>query len=184
MKKITLLLMVLILGMAAFAAAPKAAPKAAAPAKTAPAATYAAPAATAKSPTIIGVEDGSPYMRFIMNRDQAVDVGFTYNNTNSANNNIFLWGRLNNKIGQVGAITTSWGAALSLWSGKQAGADCTILGLAGSVSAAYMILDNVEIYGNVNLLGLMNTSLAGASTTSYSMITGSGNCYSGIRVYL
>jgi hypothetical protein len=178
MKKITLLLMVLILGTAAFAAAPKAAPKAAAPA------VYVAPAATAKSPTIIGVEDGSPYMRFMMNRDQAVDVGFTYNNTNSANNNIFLWGRLNNKIGQVGAITTSWGAALSLWSGKQAGADCTILGLGGSVSAAYMILDNVEIYGNVNLLGLMNTSLAGASTTSYSMITGSGNCYSGIRVYL
>lgn len=172
MKKIAMFLVLVVLGTAAFAA----------PAKTA-----AAPASIAAAPAsgpIIGVEDGAPYMRFLMNQSQAIDVGLTYNNTNSANNNFFVWGRMNNKIGKVGAVATAWDAGVSLWSGKTAGADCTVIGLGGGVSAAYMILDNVEIYGNVVLIRVMSTNLAGASTTSYSAITGSGNCYSGIRVYL
>jgi hypothetical protein len=123
-------------------------------------------------------------MRFVMNKDQSIDVGLTYNNINSNNNSFTVMGRFNNKIGQAGAVTTSWGIGLSLTSGKQAGADITVIGLVGSVSAGYMILENVEIYGNVNLLALTNTNAGGTSTTSYNLITGSGNCYSGIRVYL
>lgn len=178
MRKIALLTLIVILGTMAFAAAPKTAPAARPAANPAPAVSSAA-----GTGPIIGVEDGSPYMRFVLNRDQSIDVGLTYNNTNSNNNSITVMGRLNNKIGQVGAVTTSWGAALTLTSGK-AGVDFTVIGLVGSVSAGYMILENVEIYGNINLLALANTSAGGTSTTSYNLITGSGNCYSGIRVYL
>jgi hypothetical protein len=176
MKKLFFVMLIMVMALSAASLA--------APAKTV---AKEAPVVSAPAPAagpIIGVEDGTPYMRFLMNRDQSMDVGLTYNNTNAANNNFFVWGRLNNKIGKVGSVATGWDAGVSLWSGKQAGADCTVIGLGGGVSAAYMILDNVEIYGNVVLLRIMSTNLAGASTTSYSLITGSGNCYSGIRVYL
>jgi len=171
MKKIALFLLVLFVSTSAFAA-------------VAPKPAVVPPTKAANSGMIIGVEGGDPYMRFTMSDSQSADVGLSYVNTNAANNTLGVWGRLNNKIADLGDITTSWGALLSLSTGKQAAADCTIIDLIGSVTADYMISKSVAIYGTINLVSVTSTNVAGAATTSYTALTGSGNAYSGIRVYL
>ncbi len=131
---------------------------------------------------VVGVEGGNPYVRFIHQAGRAVDLGFTYNNASAANNNVMLWGRYNNKIAVAGKVTTSWGAGLNISAGKVNNVTTNILTLTGILSASYTLAENVAVYGNINVLNIVNTTAAGAATTAYSVLAGSAQAYSGIRV--
>ncbi|OGC23736.1 hypothetical protein A2291_05060 [candidate division WOR-1 bacterium RIFOXYB2_FULL_42_35] len=135
---------------------------------------------------IIGVEGTSPYMRFNLSNDQAIDVGATYDsNNNAATTDLQIWARINNKIANFGGISTSWGATLSLRSdtGFTAAGATTTVGLAGLVSASYEIIKNVALYANINLVTLQ--MMSGATTgTSFDFLTANNNVYSGARIYL
>lgn len=143
--------------------------------------------ALASQAMIVGVEGGLPYMRFGLNKTQAVDVGAYYDsNNNGATTDLRVWARLNNKISDFNGINTSWGATLSLRSDTgftAAGGTTTTIGLAGLVSASYEIVKNVALYANINLITLQLMSGA-TSGNSFDFLTGSNIVYSGARIYL
>jgi len=174
MKKIALFLALVLVGSAAMAAAP---------------------AATAEKPSgmRVGVESvfiqgvgtiGLPYIGFKLNDNQTVDVGLTYWSLNDgATTDLALVGRFENKITEIGKVKLNWSGTLGIIS-DNAGATTTILALIGAVGAEYKIADALSIYGNIDLINFQNTSGGGASSTSYFLLNGNGNAYSGMRVYI
>ena len=162
MKKAIILLVVLLLGTASFAMG-------------------------------VGVETNlfgitTPFLRIGLNPNQSIDVGAYYNSINdSAFTDLQLWGRFNSVIAKMGKVTTSWAGVLGLRSDKglsNFGADTTTIALRGLLGAEYDIVENVTIYGNVNLLTLNSASSGGASATTFTLLTGNALIYTGIVVSL
>ncbi|MFA5839269.1 MAG: hypothetical protein WC890_01270 [Candidatus Margulisiibacteriota bacterium] len=174
MKKIVLFLLVIFTvgSMSAFAATAKASAKAKA------------------TGWVFGVENSGlvntplPYISFALNDSQAVDVGLSYVNANSNNNGITAWGRLDNKIADFGSVTTNWGVGLALQSGKTAGQDFNTITLNGILGVEYAFTSILSVYGNVNVLTLSSQTLAGNSSTAYSVLTGDNLLYTGFKVRL
>jgi len=170
MKKIALLLALVLVGSAALAAAP---------------------AATAEkaSGMRVGIESisllniGMPYIGFKLNDNQTIDVGLTFQSENDgAITDLGIVGRLENKISEIGKVKLNWSGMLGIRS-RNTGASTTTLVLIGAVGAEYKIADNFSIYGNIDLLRLENKS--GATTgTSFYILSGNTQAYSGMRVYL
>ncbi|NQT29249.1 MAG: hypothetical protein HQ596_01625 [Candidatus Saganbacteria bacterium] len=134
---------------------------------------------------IVGLENGSPYLRFAISENQAIDVGADYASlSNSSTTQLDIWGRFNHKIAEIGAVTASWAGTIGARAAHTSAADTTTITLIGLVSASYPIAENLVIYGNLNLFSLASASSGGTSTTSYALIWGDTNVYSGVRVLL
>ncbi|MBN2057456.1 MAG: hypothetical protein JW782_01495 [Candidatus Saganbacteria bacterium] len=145
--------------------------------------------ATASSAVMrVGVEDGIPYMGWQLTEMQALDVGLGYTSTNDGNNtNLNLFGKYTQNIVEAKNVKLNWSGTLGLASTKQAAgvasATWTTISLIGSLGAEYMINDVIAIYGDIDLLMLQSMS-GDVTGTNIWLVTGSGNCYSGIRIYI
>lgn len=142
--------------------------------------------ASASYASVFGVDvGGTPYMGFQLNENQRVDVGLMYiSNNDGATTNLGIFGRFDNKIAEVDKLNLSWAGQLGITSAAAAGATTTTIVLTGLLSAEYKITDVVALYGNIYLLTLQSVGAGGASATSFGVLTGDGQAYSGIRIYI
>ena len=131
----------------------------------------------------VGVENGQPYMGWQLSPMQAIDVGLGYTSTNNGTfTNLLLFGKYTQNIATVKNVKLNFSGTLGINSANT-GVSTTTLGLVGSVGAEYMIADNISIYGDIDLLTIQ--SMSGAATgTNMFLVTGDGNAYSGIRIYI
>ncbi len=166
MKKIVLLLTIVILGIASFAA----------PAKTTAAPAKAAPAASASS-GLIGVSlnaIGMPSARLGMG-GWTLDIGGSI--ANAANQTNFTVGvRAEMPLSNVNSnLHTYWAPYLTLLSA--AGATTTTAGVL--LGCEYMFAPNLSIFADMTALQIV--SAAGATTWTIS--TNFGQIYTGGRLY-
>lgn len=171
MKKIALMLMIVILGTTAFAAA--------ASKKT------ASSMGAGVDVTLLG---GMPYWRFVLDSDRAVDAGLGYTSTSvggATTSGFTIFGRYENLLNQVTKeLKTNWGASLMINSASAAGATTTTFTLAGLLGAEYSITSNLSLYGYVTVLSFSSASTGGTSTTTIALLSGSPTSYTGFRIYL
>ena len=126
---------------------------------------------------------GLPYVGFQLNENQTVDIGATYRSLSDGDTTILgIIGRLENKITEIGKIKLSWAGVLGIIS-VNAAANSTTLVLAGSVGAEYKISDAFGIYGNVDILNYQSVS-GDITRTDLFILNGSGNAYTGMRIYI
>jgi hypothetical protein len=134
---------------------------------------------------IAGAPGGLPYIGFQLNDSQTVDVGLTYASMNNGNQTgLGLVGRFESVIMKIKNLKLNWSGILGIISVNNAGASSTTLQLQGGVGAEYMITDAFSVYGNIDILTLQNTSAGGTSTSNFMILTGNGNAYSGLRIYI
>ena len=137
MKKAIILLVVLVLGTASFAA------------------------------MRVGVENGLPYMGWQLSDMQAIDAGLGYTSTgNGAVTNLILFGKYTQNIMKVKNVNLNWSGSLGINSAN-AGASTTTIGLVGSVGAEYMINEVISIYGDIDLLTIQSISGAATGTNFF-----------------
>jgi hypothetical protein len=143
-------------------------------------------ASSSQAVSIYGVDNGTPFMGFVLNETQRVDAGLGYTSSNDGDvTDLSVFGRFENKIADVKAIKLSWAGQLTLSTGQNAmGQDQTSITLAGLVGAEYKITDALGIYTNITLVSFTSQDTGGASSTSFSLIGGPFRGYSGLRIYI
>lgn len=128
---------------------------------------------------------GMPSLRMALSKEQSVDVGITYSQTAANSSTITALGRFNNKLADISKTAMSYmGGSLTLTSATAAGVGTTTIALSGFVGGKLELSKNVEIYSNINVIGLTQTATAGTSTTLIGVLTGPVIAYTGITVYL
>jgi hypothetical protein len=146
--------------------------------------------ATASSAAMrVGVETVAgatfPYMGWQLSPTQAIDVGLTYLSINDgAATTLGLGGKYTQVLTEVNKLKLGFSGMLGINSAGGTGlTSTTTITLIGGVGAEYMIAEAVGIYGEIDLLTIQSMS-GGATGTNIFMVTGDGNCYSGIRIYI
>lgn len=176
MKRIVVsLLIVMLLGSVSLAL----------PAKTAPVkVVYVSNAAKPAMNIGLGVDvGGTPYIRMLLSKGQAVDIGLGFTSTGGAApaSTLALLARYETLLIPVSStVSTHWGGQL----GFQSAAATTTITLTGLMGAEWMINPNIGMYSNVSLLVIQSASAAGASQTNFQILGGNALAYSGFRVYL
>jgi hypothetical protein len=123
---------------------------------------------------------GLPYIGFMLNENQRVDVSLQYSDAGSSENAIILAGRFENRIMTVNQLILSWGAMLGITAANPG--STTTINLAGIMSAEHKVTENLGIYGSIYLLGYSTTSPGGANR--FVILDGNVTSYSGIRIYI
>jgi len=118
-----------------------------------------------------------PTYGFPINDTQMVDIGATYSSTNNGGTtNLQLLGKLENKIMTLDATKVFWAGQLGI---NSTGGASTIR-IDGLVGAEYKVAKNLGVYGNIYLFSLSSAS----GNTSFSLLSGDANVYTGMRIYL
>jgi len=166
MKKLALLLVVVMFGTAAFAAAPKAATK-------------TAPASGGKAMTItaISISDlGCPSIRLGLGALD-LDLAASISSPAAGTTNHYIMAKGLMQLGKVNSsVNTYWAPWASITTA--AGVSTTQVGI--SLGAEYMFASKLAIFGEINALRVVMTG----GTTTWFALTNNAQAYTGVTLYL
>jgi len=136
-------------------------------------------ACSAHAMTRIGYDSNYalPTYGFQLNENQMVDLGARYSSTNNGGTtNLWLLAKLENKIMAMDTTKLFWAGQIAV----NSTAGTSTLWLDGIVGAEYKINKNLGVYGNIYLFTLSS----GSGASSFWLLTGDANVYTGMRIYL
>ncbi len=173
MKKIALLMVVIIIGTSAFAAAPKAAPAAKPAASSAPAAAkrmgFGLQGFTVTSNNIT-----MPTLEYPLSDEMMGEIGLAFASRSAAGasvSNFTLALALKMKLGNpVGSIQPQWGVGLAYTSNPALVNNTSNILIALNVGAKYWITPDLSLEGNLIPLAYNSFTAAGATTTTMSVL--------------